>query len=135
MASTKQMLEALLKMPAGTLPKREQEQAEDIWDGLHRYGKLSSFQHAWVAKRYTDYKLDRSDYRPPAPMRPVKTKVGYIEDEKFSTPVRVATLAEFERSCPHHPKGSPLWHRAASFLRDAGHVIELRPPKTPGKSG
>lgn len=135
MASTKQMLEALLKMPAGTLTKGDQERVEDMWDAVHRYGKLSSLQNAWIIKRFIDFKLDRSDYKPPPATRTVKVKVGYLEDPNFENPIRIGTLVEFERLCPHHPKGSPLWQRAASFLRDTGHVIELRPPKIPRKEG
>lgn len=129
-AYAEKMLTALLRMPAGKLPRGEQQQAEDIWDALHRYGKLTSFQMQWVVKRYSDHGLDDPNYRPPPRMATVKLKVGYLEDAEFGPdPVRVKTLKEFEDQCPQHPKGSRMWEKAAAFLRDAGHVIELRRPK------
>lgn len=135
MASTKQMLEAILKLPGGTLKRGDQAAMEDMWDQVHRYGKLSAKQNAWIQKIFLENKLDRSDRKPTVPVRTAKVQVGYFEDPKFTQPIRVSTLAEFENLCPHFPKGSPSWQRAAAFLRDAGHIIELRPPKTPEKKG
>lgn len=135
MATTKQMLEAILRYGhTGKIPKQELSAMEDMWDAVHRYGGLSNKQRAWVETVYFKHKLDKPETLPSA-QKTVSKNVGFIEDVRFQTPIRIGTLAEFEKLCPHIEKGSTLWKRVASFLKDAGHVVELRPPlpKSPPK--
>ncbi len=122
MSAIKEMLSAVMQRAA--LKPGERQAFEDMWDALHRYGKLSPKQKAWIEKVYFDQKLDNANVRPQA-----KKTVGFLEDPKFHRAIRLETMEEFENQCPHIEKDGPLWKRVESFLQKGNNVIELRPKK------
>jgi hypothetical protein len=59
--TTKEMLAEVIRR--AVLKPREKEDLVDLWDRIHRYGRVSDRQKAWVEKVFFEHKLDRT----PAP--------------------------------------------------------------------
>jgi hypothetical protein len=55
--TTKEMLAEVIRR--AVLKPREKEDLVDLWDRMHRYGKVSDKQKAWVEKVFFEKKLDR----------------------------------------------------------------------------
>ncbi len=123
MASPKDLLATLIK--SGTLTSKEREVFEGMWDQLHRAGKLSNKQKAWIESVYYKQKLDTP--RPAKKPKKALPKVLFLRDEATTRVLRATSMAEFEVICKHIKKDTPRWKVVHDFFRDGGQLFELRP--------
>jgi hypothetical protein len=109
----------------GNLTAKERAAFEDMWDAVHRYGKLSSKQKAWIERVYFGQGLDRSDHvqRAKAP----KTLVCYA---KVKRPLRATSLKAARELLPKMEKGSNLDNRIKDHFEAGGEFFVLKPKAT-----
>lgn len=116
---SKDMLAKILK--TATLSAKEREIFEGMWDSVHRYGKLTRKQNAWIEDVYYKQKLDQAN-RP----APVKTsKRGRIDVPGLAQPVTAHSLERFLYYWPEADQETIK--RVTKFFKSGGQVIELRP--------
>ena len=116
----KKMLEKLLT--AGTLPAKDREAFESMWDAVHKYGKLTGRQLAWVESSY--FALEKSKGPP------VKSpKVGFVTSTAGLPLRRAFNFKHFLELCP---KASPeLQKTVKRFFGSGGEIFEIRPKDRP----
>lgn len=124
MAKPKDLLASLLK--TGKLTSKEREAFEGMWDQLHRAGKLSNKQKAWIESVHYKQELDRPRPISGKPKRK-PPKVLFLRDENATRVLCVTSMVEFEVICKHIKKDSPRWKVVHDFFRDGGQLFELRP--------
>lgn len=116
MATPKEMLSAILRR--ATLKPSEKEGFEDLWDKVHRYGRVTHKQGAWIEKVYYGQKLDKE---------PVK--VGSVRLADVTKPFEVLSLSQFEKTCPQVAKDSTQYKKIAAFFQGGGTILKVRPPE------
>lgn len=117
----RKMLETLLK--AGTLTAKDRAAFEDMWDSLHRYGKLTQKQLAWVESAY--YSMSKDPSTPPKR----SPKVGFIYSSKVSRLHRAINFQQFQVLCPEATSDTPLYRKVKAFFLSGGEMFEIRPKK------
>lgn len=117
----KKMLETLLK--TGTLSAKEREVFEGMYDAVHRYGKLSGRQVAWIEEVY--YKKDMTKTVRSAPVR--SPKMGFIIDPSVAKTIRMRDIASVKLLCPHILPESKQFQAISNFFKSGGEVFEVRP--------
>lgn len=116
----KKMLEKLLK--AGTLPAKEREAFEGMWDAIHRYGKLTGKQMAWVESAF--YALEARD---PAVAKKQSPKVGFVTSERVTRLHRAMNFKQFLEVCPDAKPETNLYKKVQEFFKSGGVAFEVRP--------
>lgn len=119
----KKMLERILK--TATLSAPEREAMEGMWDAIHRYGRLSGKQIAWVEKLF--YAIDQEALKQNPAVRAKKT--GFINDQTVGRVHKVGSIKQFEATCPHIIKGSKQYQKVSIFFKTGGEILEIRPEK------
>lgn len=119
----KKMLEQIIK--TATLTAQEREVFEGMWDAIHRYGSLSKKQVAWVESVF--YKIDAEALKKNPAAR--AKKIGFINDQTVKRVHKVASIKQFEATCPHIIKGSKQYAKVSIFFKTGGEVLEIRPEK------
>lgn len=115
----KKMLERLLV--AGTLTAKDREAFEGMWDGVHRYGKLSSKQLAWIESAF--YAMEKN----PAVVKKRSPKVGFITSSKVTRLHRAMNFDQFLVLCPEATSETPLYKKVREFFASGGEMFEIRP--------
>jgi hypothetical protein len=110
----KQMLEAILK---GAIPAKDRQVFEDMWDAIHRYGKLSKKQVAWIERVF--YKLPQD--------KPKTGKAASYKSSDVTTSVKVRNFAQFKNTCPSASKAE--LERVKKFFEVGGALINVTPPE------
>jgi hypothetical protein len=113
----RKMLETLLKAKADLLPK-EVEAFENMWDSVHRFGKLSVKQTAWIEETF--YKVCRKVEAPATP-----GKVGVFKSPSVERELQIKTFEGFKKACP---EASPeALNRVKTFFSSGGGMIKVSP--------
>lgn len=114
----KTMLQKLLT--AGTLSAKDREVFEGMWDAVHRYGKLSKKQIAWVESAF--YEMDKN----PATNAPKRSpKVGFVVSSRVTSVQKARSIDRFKEICPN---ATPeLQAKVKTFFASGGEVFEVRP--------
>ena len=73
MGQTKEQLAIILRR--ATLTRSEREAFEDIWDRIHRYGRVSDKQKAWIERVYFGQNLDKE----PRAVEPIRRRVRVVD--------------------------------------------------------
>lgn len=111
----KEMLASVLKR--ANLNASQREALEDIWDKLHRYGRLTPRQNAWVEKVYFDQKLDKEGPKMP--------RSASITHPSIKREVSVTSVAMLKRECSG-VDGRRL-KQAELFFQGGGSVLKVKP--------
>ncbi len=132
MASPKEMLSALIQR--GQLKPREKEAFEGMWDSVHRYGRLTPKQKAWVEKEFYGQELDRSTRRPKsgtfvgAKVRAKKAhRIGYINYSGTRDLLLITNIEMLKDLCPSIKPGSKQYQKIEAFFRKGGEVLKIKP--------
>lgn len=139
MSKVKEQLSTLLKK--GQLKAHEREAFEGMWDAVHRYGKLSPKQRAWIERVYYGQNLDRSNAsKPQGPKRtqsgtqyigavqPPKTaRIGYINHSGTRETLMVTNMTMLRELCPGIKPGSKQYQKIEAFFRNGGEVLKIKP--------
>lgn len=142
-SNAKQQLAAILRR--AKLKRQEQEAFEHMWDALHRYGRLSDKQKAWIEKVYFEQKLDRDV---PVQAEPAKkasqsgthrlmgvksetaqkaARVGYINYPGIQSQALITNMDTLHQLCPRIRPGSPQYKRIKAFFDNGGVVLKVKP--------
>jgi len=116
------MLSAVIQR--GKLKRSEREAFEDIWDRIHRYGRATPKQKAWIERVYFDQKLDRFKSKPPSESMP---RSGYITHSGVSKMVIVTSEQQLRDVCPFIPAGSKTFDKVKLFFDRGGEVLKIKP--------
>jgi len=141
MASPKELLSTLLQK--GKLDPKEKEAFENMWDALHRYGRLTQKQKAWAEKVYYTQELDRPNQPPINERRPVRrvtqsgtfvgvgaaksSRIGYINHSGTREVILITNFSMLKELCPDIKPGSKQYQKIEAFFRDGGQVLKIKP--------
>jgi len=137
MASThpKVMLKTILEK--AVLKPHERELYDDLWDSIHRYGKLSRNQQHVIEKVFYGQKLDRVESAESLKAAPVTkpavvgagvpAQVGAIQYPGVTTEVVVTNIIQFQKTCPDITKGSKQYLKIENFFKRGGKVLKIKP--------
>jgi hypothetical protein len=125
------MLEAVLRR--AELKPHEREMYEDIWDKLHRYGRITHNQGSVIEKVYYGQKLDGSGPKPQAtpqkrpPTKDVRGPVAVVMYKGLEKEVCVTTMDQLAQVCPDIRPGSKQHAKIAEFFRKGGRAVTVKP--------